>query len=69
MPEVPPMIDNETNYEVVTPPVGATVPYMPNEADEETIDGKKYLVYEGAYYRPFSSDGETVYMVVEKPKR
>jgi hypothetical protein len=63
------MTDDEENYEVVAPPIGATVPYLPDEADEKTINGKKYLVYEGAYYRPFSSDGDTVYMVVEDPKQ
>ena len=68
-PEVPPMTDDKENYEVVAPPIGATVPYLPEEADKETINGKKYFVYEGAYYRPFSSDGDTVYMVVEDPKQ
>jgi len=56
------------NFEVVAPPAGATVPYVPEEADEETIAGKKYFVYDGAYYRPFVSDGETIYMVVEDPR-
>ena len=64
----PPMTDDESNYEVVQPPVGATVPYLPEEADEKKIGGKKYFIYEGTYYRPFSSDGDTVYMVVENPK-
>jgi hypothetical protein len=62
------MLDDENNYEVVAPPIGATVPYLPQEADEETIDGKKYFIYEGTYYRPYSSEGDTVYMVVEDPK-
>ena len=65
-----PMIEKgEYNYEVVAPPVGATVPYMPEEADEETIRGTKYFVYEGTYYKPFAGDGETIYMVVEDPRR
>ena len=25
--------------------LGTTVPYLPDEADEETISGKKYFVY------------------------
>ena len=62
------MIDDEENYEVVAPPVGATVPYLPDEAQEETIGGKKYFVYADTYYRPFVSDGETIYMVVEEPR-
>ena len=60
-------LDN-SNYEVVTPPVGATVPYLPDEAKEETIGGKKYFVHDKTYYRPFASDGETIYMIVEDPK-
>lgn len=65
-----PMVDNdEENYEVVAPPPGATVPYLPDDADEETVEGKKYFVYDGTYYRPFASDGDTVCMVVEDPKK
>ncbi len=59
----------EQNYEVVTAPVGATVPYLPEEAEEKTVGGKKYFVHDGTYYRAFASDGDTVYMVVEDPKR
>ena len=62
-----PMTD-DGSYEVVAPPVGATVPYLPDEADEETVEGKKYFVYEDTYYRAFASDDETVYMVVEDPR-
>jgi len=68
-PEEPEMTTGEDhNFEVVAPPVGATVPYLPEEADEKTIGDSKYFVYEGAYYRPFVSDGETIYMVVEDPR-
>jgi len=66
--ETPPVpLDDEQNYEVVAPPVGASVPYLPERAHEKTVKGKKYFEYNGAYYRPFSSDGDTVYMVVEDP--
>ncbi len=61
------MTDDEHNYEVVGPPIGATVPYLPDEADEETVGGTAYMIYEGTYYRPFVSEGETIYMVVENP--
>jgi hypothetical protein len=65
-----PMIEtDEENYEVVAPPVGATVPYVPEEAYKETINGTKYFVYEGTYYKPFAGDGETIYMVVENPRQ
>ncbi len=62
-----PMTD-DGSYEVTAPPVGATVPYLPDEADEETVESKKYFVYEGTYYRAFASDDETVYMVVADPR-
>ncbi len=39
-----------------------------DEANEETIDGTTHMVYEGTYYRPFMSEGETIYMVVEDPR-
>ena len=68
-PEVPPMTDDDQSYKVVAPPVGATVPYLPDEAKAETVKGKKYFVYESTYYRPFSSDGDTVYMVVDDPRQ
>ena len=67
-PESPLMTEDDQNYEVVAPPAGATVPYIPDEATEETVNGKKYFVYDGTYYRPFASDGETIYMVVEDPR-
>ena len=57
------------NYEVVKAPIGATVPYLSEEAKEQTIKGKKYFHYAGAYYQPFSSEGETIYMVVEDPNK
>ncbi len=61
------MTDDGNNYEVVKPPIGATVPYLPEEAKEQTIKGRKYFHDKGTYYQPFSSEGETIYMVVEKP--
>ena len=66
----PEMVEGEDhNFEAVAPPVGATVPYVPEEANEATVAGKKYFVYDGTYYRPFVSDGETIYMVVEDPRQ
>lgn len=64
-----PMLDNEgENYEVVASPVGATVPYLPEGADEETVAGKRYFVADGTYYQPFAGEGETIYMVVADPR-
>ncbi len=69
--EAPPMTerDDGKNYKVVKAPVGATVPYLPDEAKEQTVKGKKYFHHQGTYYRPFSSEGETIYMVVEDPTK
>ena len=67
--DAPEMTKDDSNYEVVAPPVGATVPYLPDEAKEETVGGKKYFVHKGTYYRPFASDGETIYMIVKDPKK
>ena len=67
-PDIPEMIEGDGhNYEVVGPPVGATVPYLPEDAEQKTIGGSTYFVFEGTYYRPFASDDETIYMVSEKP--
>jgi hypothetical protein len=66
--DTPEMTQDDSNYEVVVPPVGATVPYLPDEAKKETVGDKKYFVFDGTYYRPFASDGETIYMIVEDPK-
>ena len=57
------------NYKVVKPPVGATVPYVPEEATQKTVNGKEYFVYDGTYYKAYASDGETIFMVVENPKK
>ena len=61
------MTADDHNYEVVAPPMGATVPYLPDEAAKKTVGGTTYMVHEGTYYRPFVSEGETIYMVVEAP--
>ena len=61
--------EDDENYEVVAPPPGATVPYLPDDADEVKVNGKAYYVYNGTYYRPFASDDDTVYMVVEDPAK
>jgi len=68
-PEPPPMTEGDDhNFEAVAPPVGATVPYLPEEATEKVVGGKKYFVYDGTYYRPFASEGETIYVVVADPR-
>ena len=61
------MTADDHNYEVVAPPIGATVPYLPDEAKEKTVGGTTYMVHEDTYYRPFVSEGDTIYQVVEDP--
>ena len=59
--------DPSTNYQVVAPPVGATIKDLPKGATETTVSGEKFYTYEGAYYKPFDSGSDVVYMVVEDP--
>ncbi len=61
-------VDNEQNYEVVGPPLGATVPYLPEEAVKKTIGSMTFYVFEGTYYQPFASGDDVIYMVVEDPE-
>ena len=71
-PEDPPkmLTSDEHNYEVVSPAVGATVPYLPKEAVEKKVGGKTYyLVDDKTWYRAYASDGDKVYMVCEDPNK
>ena len=61
--------EDKENYKVVAAPVGATVPYVPEEATKKTVNGKEYFVYNETYYQAFASGGETIFMVVEDPKK
>ncbi|MHC5114150.1 MAG: DUF6515 family protein, partial [Planctomycetota bacterium] len=63
----PEMIESDHNYEVIQAPIGATVPYLPEEAKEVDVAGKKYHVFDDTYYQTFVSDGDTIYMVVADP--
>ena len=58
---------NNDQYEVVTPPVGAEVPNLPSEANQVTINGIDYYEYKGVYYtQKENADGKTVYIVAGK---
>ena len=58
---------NNNQYEVVIPPVGAEVPNLPQEANLVTIDGIDYYEYKGVYYtQSQNDDGATVYIVAGK---
>ena len=54
-------------YQVIPPPIGATVTSLPNGASAETIKGTAYFEFGGAYYRPFYSGSSVIYEVVAKP--
>ena len=56
------------NFKVVKAPAGSTVPYLPDDAKVKKIGDKKYWIVGDTYYQAFVSGGDTIYMVVEKPK-
>lgn len=58
---------NNDQYEVVTPPVGAEVPNLPSDANQVTINGVDYYEYKGVYYtQKQNADGKSVYVVAGK---
>jgi hypothetical protein len=57
----------EPSYEVVEPPQGATVPYVPEGAVEKKIGDATYFIHGKTYYKPFYSGSDVVYMVTAKP--
>jgi hypothetical protein len=67
--EAKPPVDDESvpTYEVVAPPVGATVDSLPDGAAQETIEGSTYVVDSETFYKPFYSGSDVVYMVVADP--
>jgi Family of unknown function (DUF6515) len=54
-------------YQVIPPPIGATVTTLPTGAIEQNISGVVYLTFGGAYYRPFYSGSSVIYEVVANP--
>lgn len=58
---------NNNQYEVVVPPVGAEVPTLPTDANLVTINGVDYYEYKGVYYtQSQNAEGKTVYVVAGK---
>ncbi|MGZ3778344.1 MAG: DUF6515 family protein, partial [Mucilaginibacter sp.] len=52
-------------YQVAAPPLGASVPNLPSDAQSIEIDGIQYYEAEGVYYQPDVDDnGRTIYIVV-----
>jgi hypothetical protein len=52
-------------YQVAAPPLGASVPNLPSDAQSIEIDGIQYYEADGVYYQPDVDDnGRTIYVVV-----
>jgi len=52
-------------YQVAAPPLGASVPNLPSDAQSIVIDGIQYYEADGVYYQPDVDDnGRTIYVVV-----
>jgi len=58
----------EASYEVIEPPPGATVPYVPEGAVEKEIGGETYFIAGSTYYKAFYSGSDVIYKVVEDPQ-
>ena len=58
----------EPSYQVIDPPQGATVPYVPEGAVEKEIGDVTYFVSGDTYYKAFYSGSDVVYMVTGNPK-
>ncbi len=55
----------DNNYEVVTPPLGAHVPTIPNNSKTVIIDGNKYYESSGTYYQEeLDANNHVQYIVV-----
>ena len=54
-------------YEVIPPPIGATVTTLPSGADDQNMTGLTYFTDGGGVHRPFYSGSTVIYMVVAKP--
>jgi hypothetical protein len=45
----------------------ATVPSLPEGAEQRDVDGNTHFVYADTFYKPFYSGSDVVYMVVADP--
>jgi len=57
--------NGQKGYEVVSAPIGARVPTLPDGSVEVAVTGKTYYYYAGTFYFP-DTDGEH-YVVVQAP--
>lgn len=57
-----------TQYEVVAPPLGAVVGYLPRDAKMVVVEGVTYFVLDTTWYRRyFDNNGAVTYRVVRSP--
>ncbi len=67
--EKPPEVEGaEPSYQVIEPPQGATVPYVPEGAVEKKVGSETYYVSGDTYYKAFYSGSDVVYMVTKNPE-
>ncbi|WP_208094503.1 DUF6515 family protein [Mucilaginibacter agri] len=58
---------NDNQYTIVEPPIGAEVNSLPSNAQSIVIDGQQYYEANGVYYLPITrDDGTTAYQVTGK---
>ena len=58
---------DNSNYEVVDPPMGAQVSSLPSGSKTVTVNGEEFYEYNGTYYKETTNDkGKTVYTVTGK---
>lgn len=57
--------NDDRNYEVVDPPIGAKLPQLPRDARSVTIDGIRYYELGGTYYQEtYNGNNEVLFEVV-----
>jgi len=54
-----------SGYQVVSPPMGATVSSVPPGAYQTTVNGITYYVSGSTYYQPEFSNGQVVFKVTQ----
>ena len=56
--------NDDNQYTVVEPPLGAEINSVPDDAQPITIDGQQYYELNGVYYQPMTNDDGTVGYVI-----
>jgi len=61
-------VDDNAQYRVVAPPIGATVDYLPDGAKSVVVSGVTYYELNNTWYRRyFDSSGGVIYRVEQNP--